>query len=130
MKKIILIFFIACSAATFAQTTGNSANNANNQAFAQAHLDRIKQDIALTTPQEAQIRALLIQLYNDREQIQKQAGKTNKQKIGEKRPVQDAFNQNLNAILTPAQQQTLQKKAKEREEAARQAVENSFNNNQ
>jgi len=130
MKKTILLLFVACSAVAYSQSAGNSANNTNNQAFAQEHLNRMKQDITLTTPQEAQIRALLIQLYNDREQIQKQQGKTNKQKIGEKRPVQDAFNQNLNAILTPAQQQTLQQKAKEREEAARQAVENLLNTNQ
>ena len=133
----LLLAFILCGSFTLLAQNNNNpnagSNNNNNKretTFVQGHLSRLKAEVQLTADQEKEISKILKTLFQERDKIQKQASKSNKEKIKEKKPVQEVYMSQLNAILTEEQQEQLQQKAEERIEAGIQLIKSMSNNSQ
>ena len=130
---ILLLAFILCgSFPLLAQN--NKTSNANEKqretTFVEGNLNNLKAAVQLAPTQESEIRELLKTLYQNRENIKKQETKSNKEKIGAKKPIHDAYIQQLNAILTEEQRLQLNQKSEERKNAGIQTVKSLSTNNQ
>lgn len=102
LKTILLLFLIIISNVTFSQ---NNTDKKKTDDQVTVHLEKMKQEIHLTETQETEIRQLLENFYQKRQNAQKKNNKTDN--IEEKKRVNTEFKSALEKILTQEQQDTL-----------------------
>ena len=122
--------FVFCAVAFSQNTDGDKNTGSSNPpltaaSFAEAHLQKLEQDVQLTNDQKAALLEAYKKLYNNRQAAETRA--SSREQINVKQQSQQIFEASCDSILTKEQRLQLTQKQEERKN---QSINDHLKNNQ